>query len=69
VCARCHGNATTFCNECHHGTAINWPYDQATPWQKQHPQAVSQTGASACFECHNPTYCANCHVNGPGQEQ
>ena len=29
LCAKCHGNATTFCDECHHGTAMKVPYDTA----------------------------------------
>jgi hypothetical protein len=67
LCAKCHGNATTFCDECHHGTALKVPYDPAQTWRTYHPTIVNQVGASACFECHNPTYCANCHVNGPGK--
>jgi len=66
VCAKCHGNATTFCNECHHGASLKWKYQTATPWLKQHPAAVQSVGASACFECHSPTYCANCHVKQAG---
>ena len=66
LCAKCHGNATTFCNECHHGTSLKIPYNPAVSWRLYHPTAVNKVGASACFACHNPTYCANCHVNGPG---
>jgi len=66
LCAKCHGNATTFCNECHHGTAMKVEYNPAVVWRTYHPNIVNKVGASACFECHNPTYCANCHVNGPG---
>ena len=64
VCVKCHGPAATFCNECHHGTSLDLPYNRAIPWRKQHPVAVRNVGANACFTCHNPTYCANCHVNG-----
>ena len=64
VCVKCHGSAATFCNECHHGTSMGLPYDRTTPWRKGHPAAVKNVGASACFACHNPTYCANCHVKG-----
>lgn len=63
VCANCHGNADRFCDECHHGASLDVPYT-ATDWRMQHPATVSQTGASACFECHSPTYCAECHVRG-----
>jgi hypothetical protein len=64
VCATCHGDADQFCDECHHGKSITWEYDTKTPWRKQHPSAVKQTGASPCFKCHDPTYCARCHVRG-----
>lgn len=64
VCAKCHGSAATFCNECHHGTAMDIPYTTNKPWRTQHPQVVQNVGAQACFACHNPTYCANCHVRG-----
>ncbi len=63
VCANCHGNADQFCDECHHGTSLDFKYDTNVTWRKQHPQAVQQVGAQACFECHAPTYCAQCHVN------
>ena len=69
LCAKCHGNATTFCNECHHGSAMKVPFNTAVPWMINHPNIVNQVGASACFKCHNPTYCANCHVNGPGKNK
>ncbi len=67
-CVLCHGNADTFCDECHHGSSMNVPYTAGKKWGTQHPATVSQVGASTCFDCHNPTYCANCHVNGPGQQ-
>jgi hypothetical protein len=63
VCATCHGDVDKFCDECHHGSSMNVEYT-ATDWRMQHPATVSKTGASACFECHNPTYCAACHVSG-----
>jgi hypothetical protein len=69
VCVTCHGNATTFCNECHHGSAMGVTYNKGVPWLKDHPNVVKQVGASACFKCHNPTFCSNCHVNGPGRQQ
>lgn len=64
VCAKCHGSAATFCNECHHGSSMDVPFDTTKPWRTAHPATVKNVGASACFECHNPTYCANCHVTG-----
>jgi hypothetical protein len=67
-CANCHGDATTFCNECHHGTAMGATYNQSVTWLAQHYVTVAEVGASACFDCHNPTYCANCHVEGSASE-
>ena len=65
VCANCHtqsasaANAQQFCSNCHHQGA-----DPKKPWLPQHSQVVDTQGAEGCFECHNPTYCAECHVNG-----
>lgn len=64
VCANCHGDINVFCDECHHGTSLGVPYNAGTDWRTKHPETVASVGASVCFECHNPTYCANCHVNG-----
>lgn len=65
VCANCHGTAagggTEFCNNCHHKAG-----DPALPWIPQHFEVVRESGAQACFECHNPTFCAECHVRGLG---
>jgi len=69
TCSRCHGNAITFCDECHHGSSMNVPYVAGDKWGTEHPKTVTRVGASICFNCHNPTFCANCHVNGPGQDQ
>jgi hypothetical protein len=65
VCAHCHAPArnqagTEFCNSCHHPR--NTP---GTSWIKQHPQVVRSSDPGQCFACHNPTFCSNCHVNGP----
>ncbi|MDO8953221.1 MAG: NapC/NirT family cytochrome c [Gammaproteobacteria bacterium] len=65
VCANCHakGTATSlgteFCNSCHHKQG-----DASKPWIPQHFVVVAESGATACFECHNPTFCAHCHVEG-----
>ena len=64
ACAKCHGRGGEGCNSCHHGSEVNHTYDPNIPWRRQHPAAVFAGGAAACFACHNPTYCANCHVNG-----
>ncbi len=62
VCATCHakGDATgtQFCNACHHPDG-----DPTLPWIPQHFNAVKETGAQACFDCHAPTFCAECHVS------
>jgi len=62
VCANCHAQSpntagTEFCNACHHKQS-----DPSKPWIPQHFIAVRESGAEACFECHDPTYCAKCHV-------
>jgi hypothetical protein len=69
VCETCHGDASVSCDACHHGTSIGLPYTAGPNWDTLHPATVQKTGADVCFDCHNPTYCANCHVNGPGKEK
>lgn len=66
ICANCHAQGELvasggleFCNSCHHAAA-----DPSQPWIPQHFGVVRETGAEPCFECHNPTYCAQCHVRG-----
>lgn len=63
-CARCHGAGQQGCNSCHHGTEIGYTYNPAVPWRLQHPTAVNAVGATRCFRCHDPSYCATCHVTG-----
>jgi hypothetical protein len=65
MCQKCHGYTSDFCNQCHHSTTLDWQYDPATPWIRQHPLAVRAVGTTPCFKCHRPTYCARCHVGGP----
>lgn len=63
VCANCHATGgesaqgLEFCNACHHPDK-----DPLKSWISQHFVAVRDKGAQSCFECHNPTYCAECHV-------
>ncbi len=65
ACVNCHGDADLFCDECHHGGDPAYVYVVGRPWLSQHPEAVKITGANACFDdCHDPTYCAVCHVTG-----
>jgi hypothetical protein len=65
VCANCHAkggagtSGTEFCNSCHHPDG-----DPTQPWISQHYEVVARVGANECFDCHNPTYCAECHVKG-----
>jgi len=64
-CSKCHGAGTTACENCHHGTELDYKYDPRQEWRLQHPAAVAGVGAAKCLDrCHNPTYCANCHVAG-----
>lgn len=64
-CAKCHAKgakvtdatSTQFCNACHHKDS-----DPTKDWIPQHFEVVRKTGAEPCFECHDPTYCAKCHV-------
>jgi len=64
-CATCHARSeeeaagNEFCNACHHPDST-----PGTSWIDQHWVSVRDSGGSACFECHNPTYCATCHVSG-----
>jgi hypothetical protein len=67
VCAKCHGLNVDFCNNCHHGTHIDYTIKPNLTWKQQHPLAVNQVGAANCIQpggCHSPTYCAVCHANG-----
>jgi nitrate/TMAO reductase-like tetraheme cytochrome c subunit len=69
-CLRCHGNGsadtTAFCDNCHHkGSSPTVPWVSLKAGvPNQHPNIVKQTGAQACFECHDPVFCAHCHVRG-----
>jgi hypothetical protein len=67
VCAKCHGFNVDFCNNCHHGTHLNYAILPNQTWKRQHPLAVNEVGAAGCIQpagCHSPTYCAVCHANG-----
>lgn len=71
VCANCHAKGaasaeagTEFCNACHHKES-----DPTKPWIPQHFVIVRASGADACFDCHNPTFCAACHVSLARQGQ
>ena len=56
VCETCH--VEYFCDSCHHEGALS-----NQDWTTQrHPAIVRESGAEPCFECHDPTICARCHV-------
>lgn len=71
VCQNCHDVGSTpqqdlaqkgpdFCDQCHH----EWGPKNVS-WIKYHPTVVDQPGAAqTCFQCHNPSTCATCHVTG-----
>jgi nitrate/TMAO reductase-like tetraheme cytochrome c subunit len=68
ACANCHAKSkataggTDFCNACHHKAG-----DPTKAWLPQHFIVVRNTDPNACFDCHNPTFCAECHVRGLGR--
>jgi nitrate/TMAO reductase-like tetraheme cytochrome c subunit len=67
-CEMCHGPSGTSCDSCHHGTSIEHELDTSVPWLNQHMVAVRDVGTAKCIEeCHNPTYCARCHVRGSAE--
>lgn len=61
VCDPCHATdpGVDFCNACHHPQG-----DPTMDWIPQHVDAVREAGAQPCFDCHAPTFCAECHVRG-----
>jgi hypothetical protein len=59
LCQKCH-RELDFCSACHH----EGYQENRGPWRLQHPSRVREAGASSCFKCHGPTYCAYCHVRG-----
>jgi hypothetical protein len=63
-CVMCHTEKNpNFCNECHHGKKIDYPYDPAQPWTQQHPKAVEKSGLKSCLgTCHVVKFCADCHT-------
>jgi len=64
-CVMCHGdNAKThFCDDCHHGTKVDYTFDAKQPWVTQHPKAVAKSGVKACTAaCHATKFCSDCHT-------
>ncbi len=61
-CHTCHGKAS-FCDACHHNyNPMSGPWLSETQGQSYHPVKVRERGAESCFQCHQVTYCAHCHV-------
>lgn len=63
-CVMCHEQEKTqFCNDCHHGKKVNWTFDKASPWIKQHAPAVVKNGVNPCLgACHDAKFCYDCHT-------
>jgi len=65
-CDLCHQvkkNNYEFCNDCHHGTQIDWKYDTKVDWKLQHGKAVTEKGVDACLgACHEKKFCIDCHA-------
>lgn len=60
-CAQCHlvdAAGMNECSECHHQAG-----NPSLEWLPQHSDVVGRDGAQPCFDCHDPRFCANCHVN------
>lgn len=60
ACVKCHTTAPGWCSSCHH----KGYKPSEGPYAKVHPKLVAKSGAQPCFKCHNPVYCAHCHVTG-----
>lgn len=66
LCAKCHARSAEeakglgACNACHHPGG-----NTRQPWITRHPTIVRADGAKQCQRCHDPRYCAACHVGGP----
>jgi len=59
-CLECHDFGLKFCDSCHSiRPPSHSPRDQ---WLVEHP-ARAQADTRACFTCHKPTFCKQCHVN------
>lgn len=64
-CVMCHGKneETHFCDNCHHGTQIDFEYNAKESWTTQHPDAVASAGVSSCTKsCHSVKFCSDCHT-------
>jgi hypothetical protein len=57
ICRKCH-KQQDFCEGCHH-YGFNGP---PGTWISYHNLVTARKGMKSCFECHSPTYCAQCHA-------
>jgi hypothetical protein len=69
ACRLCHkleGEGRDFCQSCHH-ERFDTPglWISFTPGLSQHPKVVKDVGGGPCFTCHEPEFCADCHINKP----
>jgi len=67
ACQMCH-NGQDACLICHHTppNTVEFEYDYSISWLAQHWVPCEVDGAARCFDCHEPTFCAICHVRGSG---
>lgn len=56
ACLMCH-ESKSFCNDCHHSD-----FKKLADWSGNHRIVARETGAELCYECHEPPYCSECHV-------
>jgi len=67
ACQNCHGGEAA-CTKCHHTPprVAEFTWDDTKTWLEQHWVPCRVDGAAQCFDCHEPTFCAACHVRGGG---
>jgi len=65
ACKNCHGGEAA-CTKCHHTppNTADFEWDDSLTWLQQHWVPCRVDGAAQCFDCHEPTFCAACHVRG-----
>lgn len=66
TCEKCHiSDMTHFCDECHHGSEIDWAFDSQRDWVSQHFGVVAQRAEPLCLDrCHERPFCVSCHAGG-----
>jgi hypothetical protein len=64
VCYKCHTEEPDSCAACHHEG-----YDPALgEWIEQHYDEARTVGVASCLDCHQPVFCAQCHMAPAGVE-